>query len=85
MLFQRNQQSFQVFFQFVSVKIHFTDGGVDDAVFVVTVTNLTSFSILNSFSNVRSYSTNFRVWHQAARTQNLTQLGQQRALHPGKQ
>ena len=30
--FQRNQQSFQVFFQFVSVKVHFTDGGVDDAV-----------------------------------------------------
>ncbi len=28
--FQRNQQSFQVFFQFVSVKVHFTDGGVDD-------------------------------------------------------
>lgn len=45
--FQRNQQSFQVFFQFVSVKVHFTDGGVDDAVFVVTVTNLASFSVFN--------------------------------------
>lgn len=32
LLFQRNQQSFRVFFQFVSVKVHFTDGGVDDAV-----------------------------------------------------
>ncbi|STW66064.1 Uncharacterised protein [Klebsiella michiganensis] len=59
--FQRNQQSFQVFFQFISVKIHFTDGGVDDAVFVVTVTNLTCFSVLNRFSNVRRYGTHFRV------------------------
>ncbi len=47
---------------------------MDDAVFVVTVTNLTCFSVLNRFSNVRSYGTNFRVWHQAARAQNLAQL-----------
>ncbi len=47
---------------------------MDDAVFVVTVTNLTRFSVLNRFSNVRRYSTNFRVRHQAARTQNLAQL-----------
>ncbi len=25
LLFQRNQQSFRAFFQFVSVKVHFTD------------------------------------------------------------
>ncbi|ABV14105.1 hypothetical protein CKO_03005 [Citrobacter koseri ATCC BAA-895] len=47
---------------------------MDDAVFVVTVTNLTSFSVLNRFSNVRRYSTHFRVRHQATRTQNLAQL-----------
>jgi len=47
---------------------------VDDAVFVVTITNLTCFSVLNRFSNVRGYSTHFRVWHQAAWTQNLAQL-----------
>ncbi|ABV18558.1 conserved hypothetical protein [Escherichia coli O139:H28 str. E24377A] len=47
---------------------------MDDAVFVVTVTNLASFSVFNRFSNVRCYSTHFRVWHQAARTQNLAQL-----------
>ena len=70
MLFQRNQQSFRVFFQFVSVKVHFSDGGVDDAVFVVTVTN-GLLSRFNRFSNVRSYGTYFRVRHQATRTQNL--------------
>ncbi|ABU78898.1 hypothetical protein ESA_03694 [Cronobacter sakazakii ATCC BAA-894] len=47
---------------------------MNDAVFVVTVTNLTRFSVFNRFSNVRRYSTNFRVRHQATRTQNLAQL-----------
>ncbi|EMI37033.1 hypothetical protein MTE2_4525 [Klebsiella pneumoniae VA360] len=47
---------------------------MDDAVFVVTVTNLTCFRVFNRFSNVRSYGTYFRVRHQATRTQNLAQL-----------
>lgn len=61
LLFSAQPAELCVFFQFVSVKVHFTDGGVDDAVFVVTVTNLTCFSVLNRFSNVRSYGTDFRV------------------------
>ncbi len=41
---------------------------------------MTCFSVLNRFSNVRRYGTDFRVW-QAARTGQP--VGQQRALHPG--
>lgn len=72
--FQCNQQSFQVFFQFVSVKVYFIDGGVDDVVFVVMVMNLVSFSVFNCFSNVWCYSIYFWVWYQVVWIQNLVQL-----------
>ncbi len=47
---------------------------MNDTVLVITVTNLTSLGVLDGFGNVRSYSTNFRVRHQTARAQDLTQL-----------
>ncbi|MNE38865.1 hypothetical protein D3C80_1327830 [compost metagenome] len=47
---------------------------MDDAVFVGAITNLTSLGVFNRGGYVWSYGTDFRVRHQAARTQNLTQL-----------
>gem|GEM_PF-4367140 len=42
--------------------------------FISTVLNLTSFSILNSFGNIRRYCAYLWIWHQAAGTQYCTQL-----------
>ncbi|MCY1358930.1 hypothetical protein D9M69_454790 [compost metagenome] len=47
---------------------------MDDAVLVGTETHLTSFGVLDSGSDVRSNGADFRVRHQAARTENLAKL-----------
>ncbi|MCY1413920.1 hypothetical protein D9M71_293580 [compost metagenome] len=47
---------------------------MDDAVLVGTETHLTSFRVLHSGSYVRGNGANFRVRHQAARTEDLAQL-----------
>src|SRR5690606_9356560 len=71
---QVSQQGFHVLLQRSGFEADLANGGVDDAVLVGTETHLTSLGILDSGSNVRSHSADFRVRHQAARTENLTQL-----------
>ena len=73
-LLQGNQQRFQVFFQLNFVERDLAQSGMNDTVLVVTVTNLTSLGVLDGFGYVRSDGTHFRVRHQTARAQDLTQL-----------
>ncbi|MNO77443.1 hypothetical protein D3C76_685530 [compost metagenome] len=47
---------------------------MDDAVLVGTETNLTSLGVLDRGSYVRSHGADFRVRHQTARAEDLTQL-----------
>src|SRR5690606_20650852 len=71
---QISQQGFHVLLQRSGFETDLANGGVDDAVLVGTETHLTGLGVLHGSRDVRSYGTDFRVRHQAARAQNLTQL-----------
>ncbi|SPO53030.1 protein of unknown function [Pseudomonas sp. JV551A1] len=71
---QVSDQGFNVFLQLAGFEADLANGGVDDTVLVGTVANLTSLGVLDGAGYVWGHGTNFRVRHQAARTQNLTQL-----------
>src|SRR5690606_33637094 len=68
------QQRLDVLLELTGFKADLANGAVDDAVLVGTETYLTSLGILHGGCNVRSYGTDFRVRHQAARTEDLAQL-----------
>ncbi len=46
---------------------------MDDTGFFNAEFNCTALGSLNSTGNINSHSTDFRVWHHAARAENLTQ------------
>src|SRR3990167_11113825 len=71
---QIGDQRLNVLLQFLGVEANFAHGTMDDAVLVGTEAHLTSLGIAYGSGNVWSNGTDFRVRHQAARAEDLTQL-----------
>src|SRR5690554_7022090 len=71
---QVSQQSFDVLLQLDRLETDLAYGAVNDAVLVGTVAHLASLGVLHGGSHVSGNGTDFRVRHQAAGTQYLTQL-----------
>src|SRR5690606_6699630 len=73
-LLQISQQRLEVALDSGSIEIDFTQSGMNDAVLVGTETHLTCLGVLDSSGNIRSHGADLGVRHQAARTQDGTQL-----------
>lgn len=58
---QVSDQGFNVFLQLDGIEADLANGGVDDAVFVGAITNLTSLGVFNRGSYVWSYGADFRL------------------------
>src|SRR5690554_3651319 len=67
-------QCFQVATNGVGIEIDLAQRGMNNAILVGTEAHLTRFGILYCRRHIRSHSANLGVGHQAARTQDLTQL-----------
>src|SRR5690606_10072578 len=66
-------QRVKVGLQLLDLERGAADGGVDDASLVGTILHLTSLGVLDRGGHVGRHGADLGVWHQAARTQNLTQ------------
>jgi len=76
-LVQRIHQSQQVLAQGFRRERGTTDGALHDTVLVGAVLHLTGLGILHCTGHIGGYRADFRIGHQTARAEDLTQLADQ--------
>src|SRR5882672_6690945 len=63
-----------IFAQLLTGKFDLANRCMDDACFIHTELDLTGLYFLNCFGHIKGHRSRFGIWHQATRTQNLTEL-----------